>query len=236
MTLLAAWWAVIAVVGAHALSGCGATSTPAVASVQGTAISRADLAHWTRIKRIELESRSKPKSTPSPLPPERKALLFLITADWLQAEAAAQGVIVSLSQTERTYHELVSGPTGQAFANGLTRRGMSRADELLQLRLDSLTQKLQTKIGGHVNVSAAQIAAYYDAHTSQFQGHAHPRRTLAGATAAIRQTLLAAERERQVAAFVAAYRQRWKQRTTCQPGYIVAECRTGPPLSTSRTE
>jgi len=236
VSLLSGWCAIVALLGALALSGCGATNAQPVASVQGTAISRVALEHWTRIKRIEAESSPKSKSTSSPAQLRRNALVFLITADWLQAEAATKGVVASPSEVNATYHGLVSGPNGPAFLSSLKRRGMSQADELLELRLDNLTTKLENKIGLGDSVSAAEIAAYYHAHTSEFQPHGHRRQTLATAAPAIREALLAAERQRQVAGFAAPYRQRWKLRTTCQSGYLVPECRNGPPLPASPTK
>jgi hypothetical protein len=160
--------------------------------VQGTPISRAALAHWTQIKRLEMQGSGHPSAAAIPAQLQRRALVFLITADWLQGEATAQGIAVSSSEVDATYHELVSGPAGPSFARSLRSRGISRADELLLLRLQQLSNKLQAKI------------------------------------AAGRDGVVAA---RQVAAFAAAYRQRWRPRTSCRPGYIVAECRNGPPLS-----
>lgn len=40
----------------------------------------------------------------------------------------------------------------------------------------------------------------------------------------------AAAVQRRIAAFIAAYQRRWKQRTTCEPGYVIAECRAGEAL------
>jgi hypothetical protein len=175
-----------------ALCGCGASRSPGVVTVQGTPISRVALAHWTQIKRLELKSFRRPSSTPSSAELQHRALVFLITADWLQGEARARGVEVSSSEVDTTYHELLSGPAGPSFARGLRSRGISPADELLLLRLQQLSNKLEAKIAaGHDGAVAAQ----------------------------------------QAAAFAAAYRQRWKLRTSCRPGYIVAECRNGPPLS-----
>jgi hypothetical protein len=223
--------AVGALTASISFSGCGAATAPTVASVQGMTISRAALAHWTRLKRIELQSSLKRASTLRPLQVERKALVFLITADWLQAEAAAQGVVATSSEVNATYEGLVSGPIGHSFVASLKRRGVSRSDELLELRLDNLSQKLETRIAaGHNSVSAEQIAAYYHTHTREFQGRDRSSQTLAAATPVIRQTLLQLGQQRLVRAFLAGYRRRWKQRTNCQPGYIVPECGDGPPL------
>jgi hypothetical protein len=223
--------AVGALTASMSLSGCGAATAPTVARVQDMTISRTALAHWTRIKHIELQSSPKRASTLSPLQVERKALVFLITADWLQAEAAAQGVVAAPSEVNATYKGLVSGPIGPSFVASLKRRGMSRSDELLELRLDNLSQKLETRIAaGHNGVSAAQIAAYYHTHTREFQGRDRSSQTLAAATPVIRQTLLQLGQQRLVRAFLASYRRRWKQRTNCRAGYIVPECGNGPPL------
>lgn len=202
-----------------------------VASVQGSVISRDALAHWTKIKRAE--QRGSPSSAaPSNSTEVRdRALAFLITAAWLEKEAAAEGIIVSSSEVEATYQELLNGLAGPALAGSLKRRGMSSADELLQLRLEKLALKLRFKIvAAYQSVPMADIAAYYRTHAGQFRQRGQ---TLPGATPAIRQTLLQTRRQRQIGVFNVAFRQRWKQRTTCQPGYVIAECRNGPPLSAS---
>ena len=158
-----------------------------------------------------------------------KALAFLITAEWLKGEAAVQGIRVPPSEASASYRQLLNNPAGPSIARRLRREGMSTTDELLQLRLEKLSEKLQNKLtAGDNSVPPAQIARYYHTHSSEFR-----HQTPAAAAPAIRQTLLAIERERQVAAFAAAYRQRWKQRTSCQPAFIVAECRNGPPLPAS---
>jgi hypothetical protein len=217
--------AVLALVGPIVLPGCGTTGSAGVASVQDRIIFRSALSRWTAIKRAELQSSSALASTPGSV--QRTALAFLITADWLEGEAAAQGVKVSASEVDANYRQLLNSPDGQAFESSLKRRGMSGADELFELRLVKLSLKLRAKIaGGYDRVSASQIAAYYRTHRGQF-----PRESLNAATPAIRQALLQAGGQARVSAFIAAYRDRWKQRTTCQPGYVIAECRDGPPLA-----
>ena len=224
--------AMVAATSSLLFSGCGSTTATSVASVQGTTISLADVAHWTRIKRLELQNSRASASPSRSAQPETKALVFLITADWLQEESRAHGIKLPSPEVEVTYRHLLNGPSGQSFASSLRSRGMSRSDELLVLRLQELSNKLEAKVGeDHYSVSAAQIAAYYSAHASEFRGRGHPRQTVAAATPAIRRTLLEAQRKRRVAAFAAAFRQRWKQRTSCRSGYVVPECRNGPALS-----
>jgi hypothetical protein len=186
----------LGMVASTVIIGCGATTAPDVARVQGSSISQAELDHWTAIKRRELQG-SPTAAAASPAELKSKALAFLITAEWLEKEAAAQGVSVSPSEVDTTYQQLLNGPTGSSFAASLKRRGLSGADELRVLRLGALAQKLRTKIA-----------------VSRHSGSA-------------------AQTRRQVAAFLVAYQQRWKQRTTCAPGYVIAECRTGPALPAS---
>jgi hypothetical protein len=188
---------VLAVVGSALLLGCGSgASAPVVASVQGSTISQRALSHWTGIKRAEQEGSSSTGAIP-PAELERDALRFLITAEWLEKESAAQGVGVASSEVGATYQRLLSGPSGPAFAASLARRGLSSSDELLVLRLGALAQKLRVKIAA-----------------------AHPGLPAAGIRGL-------------VAGFIASYRERWRQRTTCQPRYAIAECRNGPALSPS---
>lgn len=222
----------LAVAGLIALSGCGAAGAPpAVASVQGSNISQDALAHWMGIKRAELQSGSGSAAAVSSAELRRKALAFLIGATWLDKEAAAEGISVSSAEVNQTYQELLSSLAGPAFSSGLTRRGMSSADELLQLRSTKLAGKLRDKsMAGNPAVSAAEVTSYYDTHASQFR---RSGQTLPAATPAIHQILVQRARQQQFSAFLAAFRQRWKQRTVCEPGYVIAECRNGPPLSAS---
>jgi hypothetical protein len=214
----------IAVSVSIALSGCGPSGVPAVASVQGVAISQGALAHRMDVENARLQGAS--TRIPVPDPPRYarciaaadvaqarlkrhrplskrrlrqrcarvysqlrdQALAFLITAGWLQGEAAAQGISVSRSEVDASYRQLLDGPAGQTFASRLKHSDMTSTDELLQLRIEKLSLKLRAK--------------------------------------------LATVRRQPLGAFVAAYRRRWKQRTTCRPGYVVAECRNGPPLPT----
>jgi foldase protein PrsA len=168
---------------------------------------------------------------------KQKALAFLITADWLEGEAAVQGIRVLPSEVDASYRQLLNNPAGPGFASRLRRAGVSTTDELLQLRLEKLAERLRNKLtAGYNAVSPAQIAAYYHSHASEFAVAGHRHQTLAAATPTIRQKLLHAARERRVGAFIAEYRQRWKQRTTCQQAYIVDECRDGPSLPASPTK
>lgn len=222
--------AVVLVLLSMAFLGCGTTRAPAVASVQGSTISQSTLDHWTSIKSVEAQNQPTAAS-PSPDQIRQKALAFLITAEWLQREAAAQRISVSAAEVDATYRHLLDGPAGRAFAATMKQRGLSSADERLQIRLAQLAAKLERKVAsGLQNISTAEIAGYYDAHRAQYRRRGQ---TLQAATPAIREILRRTQRSQQISVWVAAYRQRWKQRTTCGPGYVIPECRNGPQLSAS---
>jgi hypothetical protein len=176
-----------------AVCDCGAAKPQVVARVGGTAISRAALEHWTRIKAVEQQG-SRAVSAPTRRSAQRKAFVFLITARWLEGEALAHGIQVPSSEVDATYRELSSDRAGPSFAASLRNRGMSVADEKRLLRLQQLSNKLEAKITAGLGRAPS------------------------------------ATRERRVAEFAVTYRQRWRLRTRCEPGYIVAECANGPPL------
>jgi hypothetical protein len=176
----------LAAFGPMGFAGCGGADTSTVASVQDRAISKGELSHWEAIKRAEARNSSRLPQMPGSAEPQKKALAFLITSSWLQGEAAAQGLQVSQAEVAGSYAQLLNGPGGRAFAEGLKQRGLSRTDELLLLRLAKLGVKLRMKIAADPG---------------------------------------SAEGKRRVSAFIVAYRLRWKQRTTCQPGYLIPECR-----------
>src|SRR5437764_11777007 len=91
-----------------ALTGCGGSHSSGettVADVGGAPITKSALAHWTNVKRIELAAQSRPSGTGEP-GAERAALACLITADWLEGEAAAQGLHVGGADLRASYRGL----------------------------------------------------------------------------------------------------------------------------------
>jgi PPIC-type PPIASE domain len=65
-------------------------------------------------------------------------------------------------------------------------------------------------------------------------GHPASPQPLAQVTAQIRQTLTEQQRPRALAAFTRAYELRWRSRTLCAPGYLVAECRNDHAVARGR--
>lgn len=125
-----------------------------------------------------------PKGSPNPTPASLKtacataygaardeAMPFLITADWLQGEAADQDVKITdievQTQLKAIEDKMFKTPGSlQAF---LTQSGETQADLLYRVRVETLRNKLMTKItGAKVTVTPADIAAYYKKNMSQY--------------------------------------------------------------------
>jgi parvulin-like peptidyl-prolyl isomerase len=118
-----------------------------------------------------------PKGTPNPTPASLKAACaqaytgalqqavpFLITADWLQGEAADQNITLTTAEVAKMLKTIESQmfKTPAALQAFLSESGETNDDLLYRVRIETLRTKLQTKItSGKVTVTPAQIAAYY---------------------------------------------------------------------------
>jgi parvulin-like peptidyl-prolyl isomerase len=275
------------------------------------------LAHRIRIVGSRLHARASAAQV------RERALRFLIGAEWLEGEAAAEHARVSRTEVQQRYEQIVNGSRGSPLADVLLGPGMSRSDGLLEVRLDLLNERLRMKVTAGASVNDRQVLAYFAAHAREYaaaasrrtfvvvtdsdvsarkakhalengarpaeiarrysvdpasraaggivtyvQGeaasqldhavfaarpgslggpvavpsagtfyvfrvlgttahHLKPVREVAGR---IRQTLIGSQQQRAYEALVAGWLRRWKQRTSCRRGYVIAECRGGPPL------
>ncbi len=283
------------------------------------------------------------KGTPNPTPATLKAscqqlyasardqvVPFLITADWLQGEAADQGVKVTPAEVASALKTIEAQrfPTPAQLQQFLASSGETTADLLFRVRIDTLSNKLRTKVtSAKPTITPAAISAYYTKNISQFskaetrdlrlvlvktaaqaqhvlalikggqsigkvarqysidqatktnggallsvargsQGQAldaaifaakvgqlvgpiktpfgyeifrlqkitpATRQTLAQATPVIRQTLATQQQSTTLSAFVKKFEAKWKSRTTCASGYIVAADCKNAPKTTSTT-
>jgi hypothetical protein len=83
------------------------------------------------------------------------------------------------------------------------------------------------RIIGPVRASSAAEPRVRDYYLFEVTGGGRPASSqpLAQVAARIRHTLTEEQGERSLAAFTRAYEERWRGRTLCAPGYVVAECR-----------
>ena len=96
---------------------------------------------------------------------------FLITADWLQGEAAEQKISVSPATVASQLKQIEAAqfPTPTALAQFLQASGESNADLLYRVRVDALSNDIRTKVtNSAAKVTPAAISAYYNSHKSAF--------------------------------------------------------------------
>ncbi|HEU0317592.1 MAG TPA: peptidyl-prolyl cis-trans isomerase, partial [Solirubrobacteraceae bacterium] len=96
---------------------------------------------------------------------------FLVTADWLQGEAADQGV----KTTDAEVANMLKAIEKQRFSTPallqqfLNQSGETNADLLYRVRIDTLSNKLRAKVtSAKTPVTQADIQAYYTKNASQF--------------------------------------------------------------------
>ncbi len=96
---------------------------------------------------------------------------FLVTADWLQGEAADQGIKVTDAEVSKMLKTIEAQrfPSPAQLQQFLATSGETTADLLYRVRIDALSNKLRTKVtGGKVTVTPAEISAYFAKNASQF--------------------------------------------------------------------
>jgi foldase protein PrsA len=125
-----------------------------------------------------------PKGQPNTTPAQLKSLCaqqygaardqvvpFLVTADWLQGEAADQGVKTTDAEVAKMLKTIEAQrfPTPAQLQQFLTSSGETTADLLFRVRIDTLSNKLRQKVtGAKVTITPADISTYYAKNASRF--------------------------------------------------------------------
>src|SRR3954453_16841419 len=100
-----------------------------------------------------------------------QVMQFLISADWIQKEAADQGVKVSDSEVQKQFAQTKkqSFPKEKDYQKFLSQSGMTQDDVIFRVKLDRLSTKLREKVTkGKDKVTPAQIAPYYNKNKQRF--------------------------------------------------------------------
>ncbi len=100
-----------------------------------------------------------------------QVLQFLISSEWISGEASDQDVKVTDKEVKKQFDmtKKQSFPKQADFDKFLKSSGMTLNDLLFRVRLDTLSNKLRTKVTkGKDKVSAAQIQAYYAKNKARF--------------------------------------------------------------------
>lgn len=100
-----------------------------------------------------------------------QVLQFLISSQWIQGESSDRDVKVTDAEVKKQFAttKKQSFPKDADYKNFLASSGMTEADLLFRVKLDTLSNKLREKIvKGKDKVSSAQISAYYEKNKARF--------------------------------------------------------------------
>lgn len=179
-------------VGGVAVSGCGsAIPGDAVAVVAGNPIPTRALQHWGYIAAVGQSQSSPGSPVIVPDPPNytkciaslkkiapagitlaviknacvqqfQQTMEYLVRADWVQGQAAAEGIKVTSAQVQAKFATArAQSPykTAAEFSSLLSSTGQTEADIVYRIRIQLLATKLATP---------AAVAAYYKQHLSSY--------------------------------------------------------------------
>jgi foldase protein PrsA len=102
----------------------------------------------------------------------QEVLGFLVSATWVEGEAAALGVKVSDKEAKKRFEQIRQQqfPKASEFEKFLANSGQTVSDLLLRVKGNLLAQKIQQKIvKSKSKVSQAEIQKYYNEHKQRFE-------------------------------------------------------------------
>jgi len=143
------------------------SSADAVAWVSGRPIAKSDYEHWLSVE----------QALGAPAGAGHRALGFVITAAWLEAEATARGLSVSSAQAKGRLSglERKSFPKAGALKAFLLRSHESEADLLRRARIELLQSRIAAEVaGGRAGTQRADALASFPL---GFQGRCKRRTT-----------------------------------------------------------
>jgi len=100
-----------------------------------------------------------------------QVMQFLVSAEWVLGEAKLQNINVTDKQVASQFATIKKQqfPTAAAYNAFIASSGETEADLLLRVKLELISTQLRNKATtAAAKVSAAQIAAYYNAHKSTY--------------------------------------------------------------------
>jgi foldase protein PrsA len=100
-----------------------------------------------------------------------QVLSLLISTQWIEREAKAQGITVTDADVKKTFDEQKkqSFPKEADYQKFLESSGQSEEDVLMRVRLDTLSNKIRDKVTkGKDQVTDAQVSDYYNKNKAQF--------------------------------------------------------------------
>jgi phosphatidylethanolamine-binding protein (PEBP) family uncharacterized protein len=137
------------------------SSVDAVVRVSNIEIAKSSYEHWLSVERALGVTGN----------PSHQALGFLITSDWVLAEAAARGIAVSEAEVEQrlAHIERASFPKAGSVKRFLARSGETEADLLARVKVELLESRIAARVTA--GKSAAQRKALLASFQKAFQRH-----------------------------------------------------------------
>ncbi len=138
-----------------------AAPADAVVSISGKPITRASYEHWLAVERaLGVSSNS-----------SHQTLGFLITSDWILAEAAARKISVSEAEIKQRLAQIErkSFPRAGALQKFLAKSGESQADLLARVKVELLTARIAAQVAA--GKSGARRSAVLASFQSAFHDH-----------------------------------------------------------------
>jgi foldase protein PrsA len=102
---------------------------------------------------------------------KREVMLFLIQAEWVEQEAAEQGVEVSDASVRKSFEDQKKQafPTDKAYNEFIKTSGMTEEDILFRVKLNELQQKLTQKVTEDATkVTDEDVKEYYEKNKRRF--------------------------------------------------------------------
>lgn len=134
-----------------ASAGAPSPSEQLVACVGLYPITETTFEHWARVARDAVEPPSKHDRPPRTVV-VNEVMGFLVSSDWVLAEAQALGIVVTEATVRRTFDRIRDQqfPRRREFRRFLRQSGQTVADLLLRVKLNLLSARIQKRVvAGH---------------------------------------------------------------------------------------
>lgn len=157
--------AIVAGLSALAFAGCGdELPDNAVAKVGDEVITRADYDKWRKFVALSPFLKDEPDRVF-----KRETMETLIESEWVEQEAAAQHVTVSVREIELLWLHRKRGFPPKAYRQLLKDSGLSEQDLIYRIKVEQLQRKLQQAIAAkEPKVSEQDIKEYFEKNRKRF--------------------------------------------------------------------
>jgi hypothetical protein len=221
--------------------------TPKIASYEPK--SRSDCSYVMAPREVKLSAEQK---AAKPSPAQIKALCLsqhkalvkekvleqLISNQWVTGEAEELGLGVSDAEAQKQVAVNVSRlfKSRREYLQYIASSGRTVADTLLAVSLEIASQRIEQLIErkAQAKLSDAAISRYYREHKQGIDAEAKPpgkqsKQASSREVEEIARTKLSEGLvTKEATAFTRAFREKWRARTSCAPGYVISRCREFP--------